>query len=143
MKSETQRSIVMYFITAAVIATVQLQARAAQPIEVQAVRVNNMGHGAKVLREGGGWSPRVINVYVDETVTLRVTATDATHQFSIPSLGVKSPTIAPGQTVDVTFVPTRVGKFSIRCSSVCGPLHARMTGTLVVTRRPAQRSSQT
>jgi heme/copper-type cytochrome/quinol oxidase subunit 2 len=80
----------------------------------------------------GGWEPNRITVHQGDVVTLKITSADMGHQLEIAGLGVKSPIVNGGQTASVTFTASKAGSFPFTCTSVCGPLHAQMKGTLVV-----------
>ncbi len=56
---------------------------------------------------------------------------DVTHGFYIDGYGINEK-ISFGEAKIITFVADRVGKFKIRCSVTCGPLHPFMVGELVV-----------
>ena len=54
------------------------------------------------------------------------------HNFVIESLGVKTETIQPGQSTEVSFTPPKIGSFKIRCL-VPGHMEAGMQAMIVVT----------
>lgn len=54
------------------------------------------------------------------------------HNFELPTFGVETKYILPGQTASATFTPDRAGKFTYICG-VPGHAEQGMRGTLVVT----------
>ncbi|MFQ5837879.1 MAG: cupredoxin domain-containing protein [Thermoplasmata archaeon] len=75
--------------------------------------------------------PGRISAVVGEPLTLIFRSEDVTHGVYIDGMDVNL-VIEPGSDVVVTIVPTMTGKFKIRCSVTCGPLHPFMVGELVV-----------
>jgi heme/copper-type cytochrome/quinol oxidase subunit 2 len=77
------------------------------------------------------YAPGVIRVPQGERVTLVLESEDMTHGLYVDGYAVKTEAV-PGRPGRVRFVADRPGKFYLRCSKVCGPLHPFMLGELVV-----------
>lgn len=77
------------------------------------------------------YAPGVIRVGRMEQVTLVLEAEDMTHGLYVDGYGAKTEAV-PGRPGRLRFVADRVGKFPLRCSTVCGPLHPFMLGELIV-----------
>ncbi|NHV97949.1 MAG: hypothetical protein HA494_09245 [Thaumarchaeota archaeon] len=77
------------------------------------------------------YEPGRIVVNKGDHVTIRLTSADVTHGFYIPELGVNE-TVSYGEEKIIHIVADKVGKFKIRCSVTCGPLHPFMVGEFVV-----------
>lgn len=78
------------------------------------------------------FSAKEIRVRKGKPVTFALTALDFVHGFSVPDFNVRVDLI-PGRTVEVTFTPSRAGRFAFLCDNFCGEGHDRMSGILVVT----------
>lgn len=77
------------------------------------------------------FEPGRIVVNQGDTITFKVKSEDVTHGFYIDGYGVDMQ-VKPGDEVTVTISADKLGKFKIRCSSTCGPLHPFMVGELIV-----------
>ncbi len=78
------------------------------------------------------FKPEVIKLNVGEKVIFRVNSSDVTHGVYIDGQKLHVD-VTPDKTVDigpVTF--DKPGKFKIRCSTICGPLHPFMIADVVV-----------
>lgn len=64
-------------------------------------------------------------VPVDRPVELLLRSKDVTHSFSVRELRVKQDTL-PGMVIPLTFMATKLGKYEIACSELCGLGHHRM-----------------
>jgi heme/copper-type cytochrome/quinol oxidase subunit 2 len=103
---------------------------------------STMGHGtssptipgAREIAVTAGtfkFEPAEIRVKAGEDVTIVLTATDLTHDFTIDELGFQI-SAAPGQTVRGSFhAPAVTGRYTAYCS-VVGHRQAGMTASLVV-----------
>lgn len=78
------------------------------------------------------FEPGRIEVNQGDVVTFRITSADVTHGFYVDGYGVNVK-VLPGEEVIVTIVADKPGKFKIRCSVTCGPLHPFTIGELIVT----------
>lgn len=65
-------------------------------------------------------------------VTFALATPDFVHGFAVPDLNLRADLI-PGRTVEVTFTPTRAGRYVFLCDNFCGESHDRMSGFLIVT----------
>jgi heme/copper-type cytochrome/quinol oxidase subunit 2 len=86
----------------------------------------------RILAKQYAYAPGVIEVSRGDRVTLVLDAEDMTHGLYVDGYGVEA-VAAPGRPASVSFVADRPGRFRLRCSKVCGPLHPFMLGDLVVT----------
>lgn len=77
------------------------------------------------------YQPAVVRASRGDRVTLVLDAEDMTHGLYVDGYGVEVVAV-PGQPARVSFVAERPGKFRLRCSKICGPLHPFMLGDLVV-----------
>ena len=93
--------------------------------------------GHWLVQQGTGWAygddgaPAVIRVRQGEMVTLRLTAADAIHEFTLPAYGIKA-TVYPGDLTTVHFRADQAGEFPFLCTEYCGIGHWQMGGRLVV-----------
>lgn len=79
------------------------------------------------------FTPAQITIPVNEPTTLRLTSSSGVHGLQSDELGIAKTTITPGNFQLVTFTPTKPGTYVLHCAVVCGPGHADMTLTIVVT----------
>lgn len=79
------------------------------------------------------FTPDKITIPVGEPTTLRLTSTSGVHGIKSDELGIPMTTIPNGKTVEVTFTPKKAGTYVLRCEVFCGPGHADMKLTVVVT----------
>jgi cytochrome c oxidase subunit 2 len=79
------------------------------------------------------FTPATITIPVNEPTTLRLTSSSGVHGLQSDELGIPKTTITPGNFQLVTFTPTKAGTYVLHCAVVCGPGHADMTLTIVVT----------
>jgi heme/copper-type cytochrome/quinol oxidase subunit 2 len=77
------------------------------------------------------YAPGVVRVARGDRVTLVLEAEDVTHGLRVDGYGAEVVAV-PGQRARTTFVADRAGKFTMRCSKVCGTLHPFMLGELIV-----------
>ena len=77
------------------------------------------------------FEPGRVVVNRGETVVFKLRSLDVTHGFYIDGYGVDA-VVRPGEVVTITITAYQAGKFKIRCSVTCGPLHPFMVGDLVV-----------
>lgn len=99
--------------------------------------------GHWLAQRGTGWAygdagaPSVIRVRQGEVVTLRLTAADSVHEFTLPAYGIKA-TVYPGDLTTVRFRAAQAGEFPFLCSAYCGIGHWQMAGKLVVEPQAAE-----
>jgi cytochrome c oxidase subunit II len=79
------------------------------------------------------FTPARITIPVNEPTTLRLTSSEGVHGLQSDDLGIPKTTITPGNFQLVTFTPTKPGTYVLHCAVVCGPGHADMALTIVVT----------
>jgi heme/copper-type cytochrome/quinol oxidase subunit 2 len=75
----------------------------------------------------------VITVSKGDLVVFRLRSSDVIHGFSLKDFGVFiTDGIQPGKSTLVSFVADKAGTFSFSCNAICGDMHEKMQGTLVV-----------
>src|SRR5215469_18101289 len=79
------------------------------------------------------FTPSTITVPVGVPTTLRLTTTSGVHGIKSDDLGIPMTTIPNGKVVEVTFTPKKAGTYVLHCQIFCGPGHADMALTVVVT----------
>jgi cytochrome c oxidase subunit 2 len=72
-----------------------------------------------------------LHLPLGEPVRLVLTTQDAIHSFFVPAFRIKQDAV-PGRYTSITFTPTQLGTFDLRCAEYCGTDHARMAGRIVV-----------
>ncbi len=77
------------------------------------------------------YTPAVVTLRKDETVTLRLTTTDRPHGLLVKPLGIDLDT-APGKPATITITPHEAGRFTAICDHYCGAGHGGMKMTFVV-----------
>lgn len=73
----------------------------------------------------------LIHVPIGRPVVIQLSSKDVIHSFGVPAMRVKQDVI-PGSVSRVWFTPTRLGRYDIQCSQLCGLGHYRMHGVIVV-----------
>ena len=79
------------------------------------------------------FTPQTITIPAGEPTVLRLTSTSGVHGIQSDELGIPMTTIPNGKTVEVTFTPKKAGTYVLHCMVFCGPGHADMKLTVVVT----------
>lgn len=75
----------------------------------------------------------VITVSRGDLVIFRLRSSDVIHGFSLKDFGVFiTDGIQPGKSTLVRFVADKTGTFTFSCNAICGDMHEKMQGTLVV-----------
>ena len=77
------------------------------------------------------YEPGRIVVNLGDVVTFNLKSDDVTHGFYIDGYGVNE-TVSFGEEKTITIIADKPGKFKIRCSITCGPLHPFMVGEFIV-----------
>ncbi len=75
--------------------------------------------------------PEEIRVKAGTLVTLKITATDATHGFDLGAFGIDE-RLEKDSVVTVQFYAGQKGEYGFRCSHFCGMGHLSMTGKVIV-----------
>jgi len=102
-------------------------------IEIKASLLEQRGVSKHVGYFVGGFYPNYLEVRLGQQVTIELNAVGGTHSLVIPELGLKTGPVSSGERTELIFVADRLGEFEILCGTVCGNLHRRMVGRLVVT----------
>jgi cytochrome c oxidase subunit 2 len=68
---------------------------------------------------------------VHRSIQLRIHAKDVLHSFWVPEFGQKQDAV-PDEVTTLHITPTRVGRFGIKCTELCGLGHAVMRATAIV-----------
>jgi len=71
---------------------------------------------------------------VHQPVKLTLHSLDVIHSFWVPEFGQKSDAV-PGIETTLVITPTRIGKYSLICTELCGLGHATMRGAVQVVSR--------
>jgi cytochrome c oxidase subunit II len=77
------------------------------------------------------FTPEEVHVPQGTLVTLKITATDGTHGFSLGAFGIDE-TIPENEIRTVTFYAGKKGEYGFHCSHFCGIGHLGMTGKIIV-----------
>ena len=77
------------------------------------------------------FQPPTITVNQGDLVKISIISVDVAHGFALPTFGV-STVLRPGQTTNVEFVASKVGRFTFFCTVSCGLGHSNMRGSLIV-----------
>ena len=96
------------------------------PVEVTAMQFAFLFHYPE-----GDITSGELHVPADRPITLRMEAKDVIHAFWVPEFRLKQD-IIPGQPTQLSFTPTRTGRYPIVCAELCGPYHGGMRSTVVV-----------
>lgn len=72
-----------------------------------------------------------LHVPVNKRVRLKMKAGDVIHAFWVPQLRLKQDVI-PGRESELSFKPTKIGRYPIICAELCGAYHGGMKTTLYV-----------
>ena len=72
-----------------------------------------------------------IHLPINRPVVIQLSSKDVIHSFGVPAMRVKQDVI-PGLFTPVWFTPTRLGRYDVQCSQLCGLGHYRMHGIIVV-----------
>jgi|Deesub1362A_J573_1020465.scaffolds.fasta_scaffold00106_2 polyferredoxin len=114
------------------------------PTKIVYIEAFQFGFTVKAIQEGSqlkiyprGSEPSVLEVDRGDRVLFRVVSRDVTHGFYIddytPSPSDQKIFVLPGRVLEVGPIPfDKAGKFKLRCSSNCGPLHPFMVMDIVV-----------
>jgi cytochrome c oxidase subunit 2 len=73
----------------------------------------------------------VLRVPRGKMVQVRLRTHDVQHSFSVPAFRVKQD-LVPGLTTRAQFISTKIGKYEVVCSQLCGAAHYRMRGEVLV-----------
>lgn len=68
---------------------------------------------------------------VNKPILIHLRSKDVLHSFFLPNFRVKQDAV-PGMTINIWFVPKKVGDYEIACAELCGLGHYRMRGELHV-----------
>jgi hypothetical protein len=79
------------------------------------------------------YSPYQIIVKEGDRVRITLEAEDVTHGFALDGYNITMEDFPQDrQTSSIEFQADKAGKFTFRCSTVCGPFHPFMVGSLIV-----------
>jgi cytochrome c oxidase subunit II len=77
------------------------------------------------------YEPAELTLKLNEPVVFQLTTADVVMGFSVPDFKVRG-TIIPGQMIEVSMTPDKVGEFTFLCDVFCGSGHEEMEGTMRV-----------
>jgi len=86
----------------------------------------------EIIAQQYSYSPNLIRVNQGDQVKLTLSSTDVMHGLAIDDYPVDLQSWL-SKTDTVEFVADRAGKFRMRCTIVCGPMHPFLVGELIVT----------
>jgi cytochrome c oxidase subunit 2 len=105
--------------------------------EMKLVAENNV-FGVDPADDGGKDDIQVFNEFhvpVNKPVLIYLSSKDVIHSIKLVAMRVTQDAI-PGLRIPFTFTPTKVGRYQIECSQLCGNGHAAMAGGFVVVQTP-------
>ena len=80
-----------------------------------------------------GTATGTLRLPLDRTTVLHLTAHDVIHSFWVPEFGQKQDAV-PGIETELVITPTRLGRFPVICTELCGLGHALMRASAIVMR---------
>lgn len=81
--------------------------------------------------DDGGFTTDELVMPVDQGIEFEMTSADVIHSFWIPEMGQKQD-LLPGIDTKIVVTPTRMGRFTLVCTELCGAGHATMRGPVRV-----------
>jgi cytochrome c oxidase subunit 2 len=72
-----------------------------------------------------------LHLPIGRPVRLDMKSNDVIHAFWVPEFRLKQDVI-PGRTTQVSFTPTKAGKYQLRCAELCGAYHGGMVVDVIV-----------
>ncbi len=78
-----------------------------------------------------GVTSPTLRLPVDRTVLLRLTSNDVIHSFWVPEFGQKQDAV-PGIFTSLVITPSKVGRYPLPCTELCGLGHALMRSAAIV-----------
>ena len=78
-----------------------------------------------------GTATGTLRLPLERTTVLRLVAHDVLHSFWVPEFGQKQDAV-PGIETELVITPTRLGRFDVICTELCGLGHALMRTSAVV-----------
>lgn len=109
------------------------QVRRVDPQAMQ-VRVTGYQWGWQFKYPAYGIRSQELYLPVNEQVLFKMESTDVIHSFWVPEFRVKQD-LVPGRETEVRVTPLQVGRYTLRCSELCGTQHAYMNAPVVVVSR--------
>jgi cytochrome c oxidase subunit 2 len=89
----------------------------------------------------GGATSSQLRLPLDRPVELKIRSLDVIHSFWVPQFGQKQdalPETKPDQfPAEIKVTPTKLGRFPVICTELCGPGHALMRSYAIVMRPQA------
>src|SRR5829696_2363729 len=80
---------------------------------------------------GGGRRSGELRLPLDRSTVLRLHARDVIHSFWVPEFGQKQDAV-PGIETELVITPTKVGKYEVICTELCGLGHSLMRTSAIV-----------
>lgn len=78
------------------------------------------------------FTPETVNVPLNATVQLKITAADRDHGFEIDGVKDSCVKIPKGETKTVEYKATKAGTIKFKCCDFCGLGHGGMDGKIIV-----------
>jgi cytochrome c oxidase subunit 2 len=73
----------------------------------------------------------MLRLPVNRSTVLRLSAIDVIHSFWVPEFGQKQDAV-PGIQTEVVVTPTKIGRYDVICTELCGLGHSVMRTTAIV-----------
>jgi cytochrome c oxidase subunit II len=80
---------------------------------------------------GEGRQSGQLRLPVDRSTVLRLRARDVIHSFWVPEFGQKQDAV-PGIQTELVVTPTKVGRYEVICTELCGLEHSLMRTSAIV-----------
>ena len=77
------------------------------------------------------FTPDTVHVPEGSLVTLKITAIDGAHGFSLGDFGIDE-SLPENEPKTITFYAAKKGEYGFHCSHFCGIGHLGMTGKIIV-----------
>ena len=78
------------------------------------------------------FTPSNVDVALNSTVRLKITAVDRDHGFEIDGVKDSNRKIKKGESATVEYKATKAGTIKFKCNDFCGLGHGKMNGTITV-----------
>jgi len=106
--------------------------RVRQP-DLQAMQVQVTGYqwGWQFKYPEYGIRSQELYLPLDKQILFKMESTDVIHSFWVPEFRVKQD-LVPGRVTEVRVTPSKIGRYTLMCSELCGTQHAYMNAPVVV-----------
>lgn len=80
----------------------------------------------KIVVKNWSFTPATITAHVGKPTELAFDTKEGVHGVESTDVGIAKTILMPGKVTNVSFTPTKPGKFVVHCDVVCGAGHAKM-----------------